>query len=153
MEKGNSSNFRIGWDRGVLVPVAFKLDHLHSIKPILVWRFFNFSTFILGSPILLPQIANNGKGHSPNFRIGWDRRVSVPGAFKLDHLHSIEPILVWRFFNFFTFILGRPILLPRGLIMEEGNSSNFRIGWDRGVWVPGAFKLDHLNPVEPLLFW
>ena len=30
------------------MPWAFKLDHLHSIRPILVWRFFNFSTFILG---------------------------------------------------------------------------------------------------------
>ena len=41
---------------------------------------------------------------------------------------------------------------PRGLILRKGNSPNFRNGWDRGVWVPGAFKLDHLHPVKPLLF-
>ena len=41
---------------------------------------------------------------------------------------------------------------PRGLILRKGNSPNFRNGWDRGVWVPGAFKLDNLQPVKPLLF-
>ena len=35
-------------------------------------------------------------------------------------------------------------LCPRGLIMGKRSSSNFKIGWDRGDWVPGAFKLDHL---------
>ena len=59
--KGNSLNSKIGWDRGDLVPGAFKLDHWQSGKPLLFWRFFNFSTFILGSPILLPQRANDGK--------------------------------------------------------------------------------------------
>merc|ERR1711950_104175 len=41
---------------------------------------------------------------------------------------------------------------PRGLILRKGNSSNFRNGQNRGVWVPGAFKPDHLQPVKPLLF-
>ena len=41
---------------------------------------------------------------------------------------------------------------PRELILRKGNSCNFRNGQDRGVWVPGAFKLDHLQPVRPLLF-
>ena len=35
---------------------------------------------------------------------------------------------------------------PRGLILGKGNSPNFRNGWHRGIWVPGAFKLDHLQP-------
>ena len=41
---------------------------------------------------------------------------------------------------------------PRGLIMGKGNSPNFRNGWCRGVCVPEAFKLDHLQPVKPILF-
>ena len=42
---------------------------------------------------------------------------------------------------------------PRGLIMGKGNSLNFQYGWHRGVWVPWAFKLEHLQPVKPILFW
>ena len=37
--------------------------------------------------------------------------------------------------------------------MGKGNSSNFKIGWHRGDWVPGAFKLDHLQPFKPILLW
>ena len=35
--------------------------------------------------------------------------------------------------------------------MRKGNSSNFPYGPDRWVSVPGAFKLEHLQPVEPIL--
>ena len=37
----------------------------------------------------------------------------MPGAFKLDHLHPVEPILFSKFYNFFTFILGGQFLLPQ----------------------------------------
>ena len=43
----------------------------------------------------------------------WDRGVSVPWAFKLDHLQPFKPILFWNFSNFFTFILGSQFLLPQ----------------------------------------
>ena len=43
----------------------------------------------------------------------WDKGVSVPGAFKLDHLQPFKPILFWNFSNFFTFILGSQFLLPQ----------------------------------------
>ena len=43
------------------MPLAFKLDHLQSFKPILFQKFSNFSTFILGGQFLLPQRADNGK--------------------------------------------------------------------------------------------
>ena len=46
------------------------------------------------------------KGNSTNFRNGLDRGVCVPGAFKLDHLQPVEPILSGDFSNYFTFILG-----------------------------------------------
>ena len=59
LRKGNSPNFRNGWDSGVWVPGAFKLDHLQ--KTLLFPQFSNFFTFILGGQFLLPQRANNGK--------------------------------------------------------------------------------------------
>ena len=36
----------------------------------------------------------------------------------------------------------------RGPIMGKGNSSNPKSEWDRGFSVPGAFKLDHLQPLK-----
>ena len=92
------------------------------------------------------------KGNSPNSRNGLDRGVSVPGAFKLDHLHPVKPILFSKFYNFFTFILEANSYYPRGLIRRKGNSHNSRNGPDRGVCVPGAFKLDHLQPFAHFRF-
>ena len=92
------------------------------------------------------------KGNSSNSRNGIDREVSVPREFKLDHLQPAKPILVSKFYIFFTFILEANSYFPRGLIMRKGNSSNSRNGLDRGVSVPGALKLDHLRPVRPILF-
>ena len=43
--------------------MAFKLDHLHPIKPLLFWKIFTIFTFILGGQFLLPQRANK----APNF--------------------------------------------------------------------------------------
>ena len=39
--------------------------------------------------------------------------VSVLGGFKLDHLQPFELTLSQKIFNFFTFILGGPFLLPQ----------------------------------------
>ena len=54
-----------------------------------------------------------GKGNSSNSRYGCHRQFSVPGAFKLDHLQPIKPILFPKFYNFFTFIVGGQFLLPQ----------------------------------------
>ena len=115
----------------------------------------NFPTFSLSyweANSYYPRGLIMRKRKSPNFRNGLDRGVSVPGAFKLDHLHPVKPILFSKFYNFFTFILEANSYYPRGLIMRKGNSPNSRNGLDRGVWLPGAFKLDHLQPVKPILF-
>ena len=53
MGKGNSSNFKTECGRGFPVPGVFKLDHLQLIKPLLLPNFHNFSTLILGEPILI----------------------------------------------------------------------------------------------------
>ena len=43
----------------------------------------------------------------------------MPGTFKLDHLQPFEPLLSWKNFNFFTFILGGQFLLPQRANMEK----------------------------------
>ena len=37
---------------------------------------------------------------------------------------------------------------PRGLIMGNGESPNSRVEWEWQLWVTGAFKLDHLQPMK-----
>ena len=146
MRKGNSPNSRIGLDRGVSVPGAFKLDHLHPVKPILFSKFYNFFTFILEANSYYPRRLIMRKGNSSNSRNGLDRRVWVHGAFKLDHLQPVEPLLFPKFYNFFTFMLGGQFLLP-----QRGEGWK----WERGIlpawldWVPGAFELDHMQLFEP----
>ena len=44
--------------------------------------------------------------------LGRRKGVSVPGAFKLNHLQHTKPILFQKIFNFFTFMLGGQFLLP-----------------------------------------
>ena len=57
---------------------------------------------------------------SPNSRYGLDREVSVHGAFKLDQLHPVEPLLFPKFSKFFTFILGANSYYPRERMAENG---------------------------------
>ena len=88
-------------DTGVVVPGAFKLDHLQPVKQILFQKFSNFLIFILGSPIPYYPRAKNEKRdtlHSER-----NTGVSVPGAFKLDHLQPVKQILFQKFSNFLIF--------------------------------------------------
>ena len=72
----------------------------------------------------------------------------MAGAFRLEHLQPFEPILFWTFSNFFTFILGSLFLLPQRANYGKGEFSQLSIyGWDWGVSVPGAFRLEHLQPL------
>ena len=76
----------------------------------------------------------------------------MPGAFKLDYLHPIKPILFPKFSKFFTFILGANFYYPR-----EGRAENGKMDYSQpepgtGFSVPGAFKLDHLQQIKPILF-
>ena len=125
--------------------ICSPLSQIHSE------HFQTFSLSYWGPILITPEGQLWEKGNSCNFQYGWDRGVSVPGAFKLDQLQPFKPLLFWEISNFFTFILGSQFYYPRGLIMGKGNSPNSRNGWDRGVSVPGAFKLDHLQPFKPIL--
>ena len=76
----------------------------------------------------------------------------MPGAFKLDHLQPIKSLLFPNVCTFFTFILGGQFLLPQRANIGKRESPNFRRDLDSGFPVPGALKLDHLQPIKPLLF-
>ena len=85
-----------------------------------------FPTFPLsywGAHSYYPRGPIMRKGNSSNFQYGPYRWVSVPGAFKLDHLQPVEPILFWKFSNFSTFILGSQFLLPQRANYEKGEFS------------------------------
>ena len=115
MGKGNSSNHKIGWDRGLSVPGAFKLDHLHPFQPLFFWNFPTFSLSYWESNSYYPRRTIMGKGNSSNHKIAWDRGLSVPGAFKLDHLHPFKPLLIFWKLKMFHFYTGSPILItPEG---------------------------------------
>ena len=84
------------------------------------------------------------KGNSPHYRNGWDRRDWVLGAFKLDHLQPLKPILFRQFSICHIFILGGQFLLPQRVNSEQVKSHNSRIWWGSGFWV---------QPFNSILFW
>ena len=49
-------------------------------------------------------------------------------------------------------LTGHTVRCPRGPILGKGQFTNSKTGWDTGFPVPGALKLDHLQPIKPLLF-
>ena len=102
------------------MPGAFKLDHLHPVRPILFSKLYNFFTFILEANSYYPRGLIMRKGNSPNFRNELDGGVCVPGEFKLDHLHPVKQILFFKFYNYFTFILEVNSYYPRAVIQRSG---------------------------------
>ena len=153
MGKGNSPYYKTGWDRGVSVPGAFKLDHLQPNEPLLLWKIFNFFTFILGGQFLLPQRANYGKREFFQLQ-NWMRQRGL-GAWGIQTgpFAALCTSHILKLFHLFHLHTGEAnSYYPRRPIIRNGNSSNFKTEWDRGFSVPGAFKLDHLQPIKPLLF-
>ena len=86
-------------------------------------KFSTFSLSYWGAHSYYPRGPIMRKGNSSNFQYGPDRGVSVPGAFKLDHLQPFKPILFRKIFNFFHFILGSQFLLPQRA--NNGSWENF----------------------------
>ena len=67
-----------------------------------------------------------------------DTGVSVPGAFKLDHLQSVKPILFPKFSNFYIFIVGSPILItPERGRLKMGNWNSPNLSESQGFQCPG----------------
>ena len=101
-----------------------------------------------GSHFLLPQTVNSEKR---------GKSYSTTGFKCLKHSNwtiysPSNTFLFWKFSICHTFILGSQILLPQRSNSEKGGESNSKTEWNRGVWVSGAFKLNHLQPFKPILF-
>ena len=128
MRKGDSHNFRKGWGRWFSMPWAFKLNHLHPVEPLLFWNFSNFFIFILESPILLPQRANNGKGEFIQLQKWMRQRVFSACGIQTGPFASCWATFVLKFFQLFHLHTGEPNLItPGGPIMEKGNSPTSRM--------------------------
>ena len=74
-------------------------------------KFYNFLTFILGAPIsYYSSERKRGKGISLDSpKNGCKIGISIPGAFKLNHLQPFMLILFKKFYIFLIFILEAPI--------------------------------------------
>ena len=97
MGKGDSSNFKIEWDKGFSLPGEFKLDHLQPIKPLLFPNFYISFTFILGGQFLLPQRSQRTsyeKRNSPNSRNGW--MIACRPDSRLSGLSTGLTLCPWR---------------------------------------------------------
>ena len=95
------------------MPGAFKLDHLQPVELILFCKISNFCTFILEANSYYPRKGKTENGKMEFSQPKCERGISVPGAFQLDHLQPVEPILFCKFSNFCTFILEGQFLLPQ----------------------------------------
>ena len=128
------------------MPGGFKLDLLQPIKPILFKQFSTLLSFILGVPIFIAP-RQEIRDFSRN---EWDQWVSVPGAFNLDHLRLIKPILFQQFVPFWALYWGFPFLLPQGRRKENSPEMNETKGYQCNA-VPGAFKQDNLHLMKAIL--
>ena len=81
------------------------------------------------------------------------RVFSVSGAFDLDLLHLLKPLLILKFFQFPTSSWEANSYYPRGPIMVKGNSYNPKCESNRGFSVAGVSKLDYLHYFKPFLIW
>ena len=111
--------------------MAFKLEHLQPVKPIL---FRNFSNFWL-----------------------WYLKLTAYGI-QTGPFVACWANFVWKFFHLFILILGSQCLWHSNLticsMLSQFCSEMFQT-FDFDTWssLPKAFKLEHLQPVEPILFW
>ena len=152
------------WDTGASVLGAFKLDHLQHVKLILFQNFSIFLPFILGGPIpYYPRERKKGSSRGRKWGKGNHPKVNETQGFQyLGHSNwticSLLNIFVRKCFHLFTFHNGRSnFFLPQR--EEEGKQQGQKMGkrdspkseCDTGVSDFGAFKLDHLQPVELIL--
>ena len=88
------------------------------------------------------------------FKSEWDTGVPDPRAFKLDHLQPVKQILLQKISPFYPASHNKPFLITpeRGRKAENWKRELPKSEWDTGVSDPGAFKLNHLQPVKLILF-
>ena len=111
-----------------------------------------FSTFSLsywGALSYYPRGLIIGKGNSPNPQYGWDWGVSVPGAFKLDHLQPFKPILFRIFSIFSPLYWDAHSYYPRGLIVRKRNNPTPELNDTKGFECLGHLNWTICSPLSP----
>ena len=73
-------------------------------------KFPIFHSFILGANSYYPREGKTENGKMEFSQPECESGISVPGAFKLDHLHPVKPILVLVNLQFFTPLYWGPSL-------------------------------------------
>ena len=81
-----------------------------------------------------------GKGNSANSRNGWDKGLSLPGAFELDHLQPIQPHLFCKISIFSTFLLGSQFLLPQRAHNGKREFSQLQKWMRQGVFIAWSIQ-------------
>ena len=165
-EMGKRQLSKSEWDTGVSDLMAFKLDHLQTVKLIL---FRKMSTLLFSLPyiinhFLLPQREEGRKGQGLKRGHGNSRKVNeTQGFLTLGHSNwTICSLLSWfcsiKFPTFSLSFWGVQFLITPGRGRKEaagaemGKWDSPKSEWDTGVSDPGAFKLDYLQPVKQILF-
>ena len=118
------------------VPNDFQLFHFHAGRPILI----------------TPEGQFLEKGNPPTPKVNETEGFQCVGHSNWTICIPLSPFCSKTFQSFSLSYWEANSYYPRGPIMGEGISSNLKSEWDRGISVPGAFKLDHLHPIKHLLF-
>ena len=129
------------------MPGTFKLDHLHSIKPLLSRNFSIFSTFILGGQFLLPQRANNGKGDSSNPKLDETEGFQCLGPSNWSICILLSHFCSDNFPTFSPSYWGGQFLLPQRANMQKREFPQLQ-NWMR-QWVLSAWGI-HPGPFAAL---
>ena len=147
------------------MPGAFKLDHLQPVKLI----FISSSPSYWESNYLLPERERKAEYEkTDSLKSEWDTGVSVPVAFKLDHLQPVKLNLSKNISNFLIFILGLPFpITPESNFQRGGNEKKgITQEWGRhrvlctwgiqtlpfaACWADFIPKNFHLYPQPPII--
>ena len=133
---------------------AFNLDHFKAAKPILSRLSFFPVTFILqGKFLLLWGLIRSEKNVFFQLHILRKQRDFNGWGIKTGPFASLWVTFILGIFKKYSLSYWEAnSYYLRGLIVRKGRFPNSRIGWDRGELVPGASKLDNLQPFKPILF-
>ena len=152
-------SLKSGWDTGVSVPGAFKLDHLQTVELILFQKISIFFIFILG--VQLSIATETGRAGAGNEKKGFTQKWMRHRDFSTLGIQIGPFATCWahfvpKNFHLFDFHTGSPIIYyPRD--RKRGSSRGWK--WEKGIHpklneTQGFLYLRHSNwTICSLLSW
>ena len=108
--------------------------------------------FHIGRPILITPEGGGLRMRKDNHQNWMRPRGLGARGIQSGQYAAPEAKFVQKIYQRFDILGERPILItPEGGRLKMQKREIIRIGWHPGVWVPGAFKLDYLQPLKPNL--